>query len=388
MNAARADNAARDLLARLTDGAELEAAPLDEVRADLALLGIDPKRAIRFGRRLAEQAASPVAGLLAKAFSAADDDRELAALENTDIGAVRAELAAAAPSAVVHAQLLASRIVQGAPQRRSSRRMWYGIGGAITAIAASILIVVNLSNKVEPQQMAFAPENELASTTRGALEQPDASSKVAAPASSAPTAGAADTGTVPVSNADELSDGAAARSEQQYDALTGTAETERAKEEAPEIELFSAGGGMEGAGSFRSPPSIAESEFADLTVAAALILQPELAPEPLRQSDLHEGTLTSRLLEVAKLPVKEYIVALVTLERADGTTMDAMLFHMPVGHLQALRKSGADAPLQENESSLLTEPIGDRPKLRQLLGEQGDDFLLVKLNPPAAAGQE
>ena len=56
MSAARADNAARDLLARLTDEAELESVPLDEVRADLALLGIDPERAIRFGRRLAEEA--------------------------------------------------------------------------------------------------------------------------------------------------------------------------------------------------------------------------------------------------------------------------------------------------------------------------------------------
>ena len=45
MSAARADNAARDLLARLIDEAELESAPLDEVRADLALLGIDAGRA-------------------------------------------------------------------------------------------------------------------------------------------------------------------------------------------------------------------------------------------------------------------------------------------------------------------------------------------------------
>jgi hypothetical protein len=236
--------------------------------------------------------------------------------------------------------------------------------------------------------MAYAPENELVSTSRGALEQPDASSKVAALASSAPVAGAADTGTLPVSNAAPASDGAATRFEQKYDRIAGTAATERAREDALALEEIAANDAAEGAGSFRAPPPIVESEFADLTVSAALILQPEQAPEPLRQSDLREGNLTSRLPEVAKLPVKEYIIALVTLERADGTTMDAMLFHMPVGHLELLRKPDTAAPLQENESSVLTEPIGARPTLRQLLAEQGGDFRLVTLKPPAAAGQQ
>jgi hypothetical protein len=387
MSAARADNAARDLLARLTDEAGLESAPLDEVRADLARLGIDPERAVRFGRRLAEEAGSPAAGLLAKSLAAEDNERELAALENADIGAVRTELTGAAPLAAANVQRLASRIAQSAPQRRGSRRLWYGVGGAITAVAASILIVVNLSNYVEPQQMAFAPESELRSTTSGALEQPDASSKVAAPASSAPVAGAADTDALPLSNAAELSEGAAARFEGQHGADEGTAAAERTRSEALEIDLFNAGA-TEGAGSFQAPPPIGESEFADLTVSAALILQPELAPEPLRQSDLREGHLTSRLPEVAKLPVKEYIIALVTLEQPDGTTMDAMLFHVLVDQLQALRKSDAEAPQEENEPSSLTEPIGAQPTLRQLLGKQGGDFRLLKLNPPAAPGQE
>jgi hypothetical protein len=321
MSAGRADNAAGDLLARLIDKAELETAPLGEVRADLALLGIDPERAIRFSRRLAEETGSPAAGLLAKSVAAEDAERELAVLENADIGAVRSELAAAAPSAAGHAQRLASKIAQNAPQRRGSRRLWYGIGGAITAIAASVLIVVNLSNKLEPLQMAYAPESELASTTRGALQQPEAASKSAAPASSAPVAGAADTGTVPESNADAVSEGAATRFEQQYDAVTGTAATERTREESPEIEAIAANDAAEGAGSFRAAP-IAESEFADLTVSAALILQPEQAPEPLRQSDLGVGELALRLPEVARLPFNQAVVALVTLERADGTTID------------------------------------------------------------------
>ncbi|HVR67475.1 MAG TPA: hypothetical protein VMT98_12585 [Verrucomicrobiae bacterium] len=388
MSASRADNAARDLLARLNDEVEVESAPLDEVRADLALLGIDAARAIRFSRRLAEEMGSPAAGLLAKSFAAEDDERELAALEKADIGAVRTELTDAAPIAAANAQRLASRIAQSARQRRGSRRMWYGIGGAITAIAASILIVVNLSNRTQPQQMAYAPESELTSTANGALEQPDASSKAAAPASSAPVAGAADTGTVPVSNAPAVSDGAATRFEQQYDRIAGTAATEEAMPDRLAIDIDQPSGATAGADSFRARQVIAESEFAAFTVSAALILQPELAPEPLRQSDLHEGNLTSRLPEVAKLPMKEYIIALVTLKQADGTAMDAMLFHMPVGHLQALRKSDAEAPLDENEPSALTEPIGAQPSLRQLLGKQGEDFLLVKLNPPAAAGQE
>ncbi len=388
MSGARADNAARDLLARLIDEMELESAPLDEVRADLAVLGIDPERAVRFGRRLAEETGSPAADLLAKSLAAEDDECELAALEKADIGAVRTELTGAAPLAAANAQRLASRIAQSAPQRRGSPRLWYGIGGAITAVAASILIVVNLSNYVEPQQMAFAPESELRSTTSGALEQPDASSKVAAPASSAPVAGAADTDALPLSNAPELSEGAAARFEGQHGADEGTAAAERTRSEALEIDLFNAGSATDEAGSFRAPPPIGESEFADLTVSAALILQPEFAPEPLRQSDLREGNLTSRLPEVAKLPVKEYIIALVTLERADGTTMDAMLFRVLVDQLQALREPNAAAPLEENEPSALIEPIGAEPTLRQLLGEQGGDFRLLKLNPPAAPGQE
>jgi len=388
MSAARTDNAARDLLTRLTDEAELEAAPLDEVRTDLALFGIDPERAIRFGRRLAEEAESPAAGLLAKSHAAEDDERELAALENADIGAVRAELTAAAPLGAAQSQRLASMIVQRTPQRRGSRRLWYGIGGAITAVAATVLIVVNLSNKVEPQQMAYVPEDELSSTTRGALEQLEAPSKSTAPASPAPVAGASDTGTLPVSNAPAVSDGAATRLEQQYDAVTGTAATESARQEALEIQRFGAGGGTAGAGYFRAPAPIPESEFADLTVAAALILQPEQAPEPFRQSNLGAGELASRLPEVARLPLYQNIIALVTLQRADGTTIDGMLFQMPVGHLQVLRKSDADDPQEENESLVLAKPIGAGPTLRQLLAEQGGDFRLVTLNPPVAAGQQ
>lgn len=384
MSAARADNAARELLARLTDEAELESVPLEEVRADLVLLGIDPERAVRFSRRLAEQAASPAAGLLAKALAAEDDERELAAFEDADIGAVRAELTAATPLGVAQAQRLASRIAQSAPQRRSSRRLWYGIGGAITAIAASVLIVVHLSSRVEHQQLAYAPEDELASTPRGALEQPASSSKSTAPASPVPVAGAADTGT----NAAPVSDGAATRSERQYDRIAGAAATEEARPDTLAIDVLTSIGATEGASSFRAPQPVAESEFADLTASAALILQPELAPEPLRQSDLGEGNLASRLQEVARLPFNQYIVALVTLERADGTAIDGMLYHLPVEDLQALRKSEAGAPLQEHESSALTEPVGPLPTLRQLLGEQGSDFRLVKLNPSAAAGQQ
>jgi hypothetical protein len=394
MSAARADNAARDLLARLIDEAELEAAPLDKVRADLALLDIDPERAIRFGRRLAAEAGSPAAGLLAKAHAAEDVERELAALESAGIDAVRADLAASAPLATEQAKRLAGVIAQAAPQRRGSRRLWYGIGGAVTAIAASVLIVVQLSNEADPQLMAYAPENELASTTRGELEQPDASSKSAAPASSVPIAGGVDSGAVPVSNADALSDGAASRFEQQYDAITGMAATDRARQEAAEIQPNDAGGATAAAGYFRGPLPVPESEFANLVVSAALILQPEQAPEPLRQSDLGSGELASRLPEVARLPFNQYVIALVTLERADGTTIDGMLFHLPVGQFQALRKSDADVslkeevPLEENESSPLVEPIGAEPNLRQLLGEQDGDFRLVTLNPPAAAGQQ
>ena len=164
------------------------------------------------------------------------------------------------------------------------------------------------------------------------------------------------------------------------------AEKERLKKQAIDA-LISSGVTNLGGYPF-SPRPIEAGELADLNVTAALILQPELVPEPLRQSDLGEGGLMLRLPEVARLPTQKYIVALVTLEQADGTMMDGMLLHLPIGNLRYLQKSEVVISNQDAEASALTEPVAAPLTLRQLLGNEADQFRLIEMQPTAAAGQE
>lgn len=410
MSAARADNAARDLLARLTDEAELESVPLDEVRADLALLGIDPERAIRFGRRLAEEAGSPAAGLLAKSLAAEDDERELAALENADIDAVRSDLAAAAPLAAARAKELAGAVAAGAPHRRGSRRMWYSIAGTISAIAASLLIVVSLElPETAPQQMAFAPEDASAERFRR-IEEPAAALPVPEAVPQQPTAPADESATIATSMSQ--SSGALANPKKKIadpnanansELLSAGSAADRTTEAEParKAESLSANfnhdfngvtlnlGGSEKRSSRSFALPAAQGGLSDLTVAAALILQPERAPEGLRQADLGKGDLMARLPEAARYQFFRSVIALLTIQRADGTRFDGMLIDSALAaSTWTFDREEGTAPVVQKDAGEPVGPIPEYPTVSDLVGAEAERLSLVDFSPPAAAGQQ
>ncbi len=391
MSAARADNAARDLLARLTDEAELESAPLDEVRADLNSLGIDPARSIRFSRQLVAQAASPAAGLLSKSLAGEDQDRERAELEHADIDIVRAELSAASPLAPAQAQRLAEKFVPSATQRRRSRQLWYGVGGAIMAAAASVLVIVNASSPdLLLRQEEFAPVN--APETQSMAEQ-----EPAAPASTMPvtTARSAPAESAPISKAEIAKSASGSESRTEVGALAADEDGAATRfRNGGSGEALSIAGATQAESSAGQPMvsgadaiPASKSEIADLTVIAVLILQPELAPEPLRQANLGKGSLASRLEEAANPQPGGTLVALVTLLRADGTSFDAKLLWEESPFSQ-FSYSGGSATDLIGDAPELNNPTLAEPTLRNLLGSDAEPFRLIEMKPPAAAGQE
>jgi hypothetical protein len=386
MTAARADNAARELLARLADEAELETAPLDEVRADLALLDVDPAQSIRFSRRLAEEAASPAGGLLAKSLAAEDSDREIAELESVDLRAIHAELAATNPLAGAYAQRLANAAA-GQTRRRSSRRFWYGVGGAITAIAASVVIFIAVSPPArDPQQMAFAPQQELEVTARkqegpapvaSSLEEqaviPNQDS-VGAPAAPSVALPAPDDEPPVSRSASGGEPGKAVRDP------NAEAEAVRAFESFGNSSLALGGAGV--AGKSASLPT-SRGGVADLTVTAALILQPERAPEALRHANLGKGELMARLSDAAHDRRYQYIVALITVRRPDGVSFDGMLLHSIWSFDRHASTAAGAAP----DAAELAAPPPEGPTLGDLLGTEADQFSVILLNAPAPTGQ-
>jgi hypothetical protein len=380
----RGDNAARDLLARLADETELETVPIEDVRADLALLGVNPTRSIKFSRKLSEQAASPAGAVLAKSLAAEDSDRETAALETADLRTVQAELAAVNPLAAAHAQRLANATMQSA-RRRSSRRLWYGIGGAVTALAASVVIVIGLSNQdVGTRQFAAAPDGEQIERLRSQEEQTIALKREAARAPAAPTAAlqapeVETSKSVSSVNSDSGSLDRVARG--------SGADAENSSIATNFNHDFNGGTLNLGGGatwSFDRDASALQGGIGDLTVTEALILQPQLAPDPLRQANIGAGNLAARLPETAQIPVRSAVVALVTLQRADGTTVEAALLRFRVQHLQ---ESEDAAPSETAASSTLSEPAGAQQTLRALLGVDIREFLVVEIKPPGDAKQ-
>jgi hypothetical protein len=241
------------------------------------------------------------------------------------------------------------------PRRRPSRRLWYGVGGGITAIAASVLIFIAVAPPgPDERQLAFAPESLPASAMReqaaAAPPVPAQSSAPATPALQPPTP-FGDTPTASAASIDRSRIEALARAQSD-------------QEMSPYLD-----------------PRLSERAEGNLPVKAILILEPELAPESLRRSDLGAGLLKAQLPEIGGFPFRKSIVALVTLEQADGTTVDAMLLRQ---HVQYLRKSEA-IPSRDSELLLLEETAGEPQTLRRLLGREIDEFVFVGIKPLAAA---
>jgi hypothetical protein len=122
--------------------------------------------------------------------------------------------------------------------------------------------------------------------------------------------------------------------------------------------------------------SIDLRSIGDLTVAAALILQPELAPEPMRQADLGQGDLAAQLPSAARSVARSHAVALLTLTRANGATADYVLLRFPAF---AYDETGAAAEESVQPRAELPEPLPAAPTLRQLLGDAAGEFRVLEL---------
>jgi hypothetical protein len=379
---ARADTAARDLLARLIDETELESASIEEVRGDLALFDIDSARAIRFSRKLAENSASPAGALLAKTLAAEAADNEISAIERTDLESVRAELSAASPDSAARSEELVQQSSARHPRPRS-RQWWYGAGGAAGALAASLLIFVAMNSR-EPLRLPLPSE----SSQDVAMRAPDASLAPGALAVPPPEPPASPTAAASASELQQRTDstviasgGSSKSANDAASQLRG--ESEAAPSDVGLVEVGTPEGKSQSESRTRelaqlTTESIDLRSIGDLTVAAALILQPELAPEPMRQADLGQGDLAAQLPSAARSVARSHAVALLTLTRANGATADYVLLRLPAF---AYDETGAAAEESVQPRAELPEPLPAAPTLRQLLGDAAGEFRVLELVP-------
>jgi hypothetical protein len=378
---------ARRLLAQLVDEQAIETEPIQEIRADLAALGIDPARAVALSRRLAA-GYSPAASLLRRISAAEEDDEDIRRLEQADIGAVRRELpegVAAAASARAHRAAGGESNVVGF-RRHRSRRLLYGLSGVAAAMAASLVFYVGLSNEhafrpapppqapeaaralppaemerrdAQPAQLAERPASEprsaegdaatsesvvarqqLSDESIQAANQPAASGTQSPPASeSEPVAATPLAAPAPSSP----------RSDQQLSAAAGTGEApmgaakmaeERAKAErnAPldVASRYSGAGGVALSGSRATPLSLGHP------VTALLIVDAGLLPAGMRQNEYPSGDLPDRLADARRVAGDRPIAALVTMQ-VEGRAVDAIV--LPSNATEREKASPSSAPL-------------------------------------------
>ncbi len=344
MSAARlaVDAPARRLLAALVDESSLEREPIEDVRADLAALGIDPRRAVALSRRLAAKADAPADRLLHGIAEAEAGDDELQQLEQADIADIRRRLLAGdAAAAVAEAQRAAGRgsNLVGL-RRRRSRRLLYGMGGITAALAASLVLYVGLSTP----SLLFAPARQTAETPPAAPSdettgdvaryrvepEPSAAERLAAPEPSVAESEAAPGGRQdapqPVGSVDQLQalNQPAASDMQSADAAPKQG-AEASKSMALRDEVISA----------------AELELlaVERRITALLVVTPGLVPAEVTQRAYPAGHLPDRL-EEARRAAGQPIAALVTLREADRS-YDAAILASPMPGEQRLPEQDA-----------------------------------------------
>jgi hypothetical protein len=178
----------------------IETLPIDEVRADLARLGVDPAPLVTLARRLADGSiANPAVALLRQLEQAEAIDAEIAALEQAPIARVLTSLEAgrSAP-APVQADARASGAAApespqagGGPVRETmaamsvlpfrSRRALLGWGGSLAGIAACLLLFF----AVRPDDLELADRSRSQQAPAASLALDDYGEPVPAPAARA-----------------------------------------------------------------------------------------------------------------------------------------------------------------------------------------------------------
>lgn len=158
---------AQKLLAMLED--EVESLPADEVRGDLASLGIDPSGAVAFAHALAGSTGSPGGQLLGAIAAAEEAEAEIARIEAADIGDVRAQIpegTAAAIAAEARRTADADGNVVGIGARRRGRVLRWG--GPLAGIAASLVLVFVVGQVYLLNEREFSREVALESELKTA----------------------------------------------------------------------------------------------------------------------------------------------------------------------------------------------------------------------------
>jgi hypothetical protein len=215
-------------------------------------------------------------------------------------------------------------------RRRRSRRLLYGLCGVAAALAASLVLVVGMSDLMfvhHSQAPPAAPASTVAPKT--AIDEAGDLQARMKPAGNGPVQLAEQEPAVP------------AAAPASADAETAT----RAKSEADEKDVAQAAsqpasaladapaqtGGSASTGIMAGQPSaeelrgdasanrIAEPFGLDRPIAALLIVDPKLVPAGLKQENFPTGDLLARLGDARRLAGDRPIAALVTLRLADRT---------------------------------------------------------------------
>jgi hypothetical protein len=365
MSPVRADNAARDLLARLLDEAELESASPDEVQADLALLGVDPARSIRLSRQLAGRPASPATRLLQQSFAGEESDREIAELETANLATVQTDLGSASP-AVVEQQVAATlgRSLRHGPDRLRPRRR-LALAVPISAVAASLLLFVGIFATHEqlrsPLPSGAPPSASFSGGSQNALEVGRAE----------PTAPELRKPADQLAEFHALSDG--------EDSVTYNYEVSRTLEARMRGEW------------------VPDSATADMTVVAVYVLRPDLAPENLKQAKLGAGHLAARIGDARQWAARGEIVALLTLRGSDGAERDGVLVRSAdeseKDEMYEALSTETRTEIQQFDRLITVEPPADSatsaglslkaisapPLLRKLLGDDIGQYRVLAL---------
>lgn len=294
---------AERLLALLDDPDAVESLSADEVRADLAALGIDAGLATAFAKRLAGTRDSPAARLLGAIGDAEEAEEQIARLETADIETVRQltpQGRTAALTGKARRQAGAGSNVVAMKPRRWGRRIlvW---GGAFGSIAASLLVVMIVTRSYLAGTRSSVESVQRQVTTESLRSAP----------------------------AEPQADVMAESAERRDDALTKreVKPAPPATLAAPEPESFAdepaaankpaaglTGGNEGGAGTaerFRAPQAPA--------VAAMLLVEPTRAPTQLLSQNLPSDRLVERLEEARRLAGGRPVIALFRVQGEAGT---------------------------------------------------------------------
>lgn len=286
---------AQRLLAQLIASEHIESLPIAEVRSDLRALGIDAAPATAFAKALAASRGSPAARLLGAIDEAEDSDEEIARLESAKSSQIRhhwrdREVVGTARRVRRAASAEPPFARRGSGSRRRRVLMWGGSFGGIVASVVVAVMVVQVYSLRQPSQVesrapaaaAVAPtESEPDLLARSAeLRQQKSGEQEAAPT---PPWRAS-------TKQRRLAGDSATTSEPARSLLGSDENADLAQDQAATVETAS--------------------------ITAILLVNPALAPEPLRSLNWPSGALTGRLEDARRVAGDRPVIALLSLETA------------------------------------------------------------------------